>query len=338
MGNNLVSSYLSKPVKHMDYTDLFRQTGSILRRSGVLWGIGFLAASLGLISNAVMRLGGRWGFSRLLVDPATLDARVNDLALWLVKPGTWVTGLVLLMLWFLLLWAVMTIGEGGMIVAAASQQKGTPLRFGQALSQGIRLLGPFIAIDTILFFPLFVLILLIMVIGAGSLFGGIILGARSGEAGALLLPLVVGGGLSLLLSFLILPVTLVTFAFRSLAFRAAALDSLGVRESIRHTWQLIRQKSGPVIAVTALIFGTNYALGLVAALVMMPASMLTGLPDFAAATRGMLAPDIFFSPTSVILTVITVLFTYIIQVAITIIVSTLWTVAYAALSHLKTEV
>lgn len=321
----------------MDYTDLFRQAGNVLRRSGVLWGIGFLAASLGLISDVVVRLGGRWGFSRLLADPATLDARMNDLALWLVKPGTWVTGLVLLMVWFLLIWVVMTVGEGGMIVAAAGQQKGTPLRFAQALTQGFRLLGPFIAIDTILFFPLFVLILLIMVIGAGSLLGGIILGAKSGEAMALLLPLVIGGGLSLLLSFLILPITLITFTFRSLAFRAAALDNLGVRESIRHTWQLMRQQSGPVIAVTALIFGTNYALGFVVVLVTMPASMLTGLPDFAAATRGMLTPDIFFSPTAVILTLITVLFTYVIQVGITVTVSTLWTVAYTALSRLNSE-
>lgn len=318
----------------MDYTELFRQTGSILRRSGVVWGIGFLAASLGLISNTVLRLGGRWGFSRLLVDPATLEARVTDLATWLIQPGTWVTGLVLLMAWFLVVWVVMTIGEGGMIVAAASHQKGQPLRFDQALRQGARLLGPFIAIDTILFFPLFVLILLVLLLGAGSFFVGILLGTRSNEPLALLLPLVVGGGLSLLLSILMIPVTLLTFVFRSFAFRAAALANLGVRESIRHTWQLMRQKSGPVIAVTALILGSNYALTLVMALVMMPVSMMTGLPDFAAASRGF-SPDVLFSPATVILTLLTVLFTYLVQVAITVMVSTLWTVAYQALVNLE---
>lgn len=320
----------------MDYTDLFRQTGIILRRSGVVWGIGFLAASLGLVSNAVLRLGGRWGFSRLLVDPATLEARVTDLATWLIQPGTWVTGLVLLMVWVLVVWVVMTIGEGGMIVAAASQANAQPLRFSQALNRGIRLLGPFIAIDTILFFPLFVLILLVLLLGAGSFFVGIVLGARSNDVLALVLPLVIGGGLATMLSLFIVPITLITFVCRSFAFRAAALDNLGVRESIRHTWQLMRQKSGPVIAVTALILGTTYALTLVTTLVMMPVSMMTGLPDFAAASRG-LSPDILFSPTTVILTILTVLFTYLIQVAITVMVSTLWTVAYTALTRLKTE-
>lgn len=320
----------------MDYTDLFRQTGNILRRSGVVWGIGFLAASLGLVSNAVLRLGGRWGFSRLLVDPATLEARATDLATWLIQPGTWVTGLVLLMVWVLVVWVVMTIGEGGMIVAAASQANAQPLRFSQALNRGIRLLGPFIAIDTILFFPLFVLILLVLLLGAGSFFVGIVLGARSNDVLALVLPLVIGGGLATMLSLLIVPITLITFVCRSFAFRAAALDNLGVRESIRHTWQLMRQKSGPVIAVTALILGTTYALTLVTTLVMMPVSMMTGLPDFAAASRG-LSPDILFSPTTVILTILTVLFTYLIQVAITVMVSTLWTVAYTALTRLKTE-
>ena len=320
----------------MDYTDLFRQTGIILRRSGVVWGIGFLAASLGLVSNAVLRLGGRWGFSRLLVDPATLEARVTDLATWLIQPGTWVTGLVLLMVWVLVVWVVMTIGEGGMIVAAASQANAQPLRFSQALNRGIRLLGPFIAIDTILFFPLFVLILLVLLLGAGSFFVGIVLGARSNDVLALVLPLVIGGGLATMLSLFIVPITLITFVCRSFAFRAAALDNLGVHESIRHTWQLMRQKSGPVIAVTALILGTTYALTLVTTLVMMPVSMMTGLPDFAAASRG-LSPDILFSPTTVILTILTVLFTYLIQVAITVMVSTLWTVAYTALTRLKTE-
>lgn len=321
----------------MDYTDLFRQTGHILRRSGVLWGIGFLAASLGLVNNAILRLGGQWGFSRLLADPATLDARVSDGLRWLVQPETWITGLILLMAWFLLLWVVMTVGEGGMIVAAAGQAQGKPLHFGQALKRGIQLLGPFIAIDTILFFPLFLLILLVLLLGAGSFFVGIVLGVRSNEPLALALPLIIGGGLAGLLALLIVPVTLITLVFRSLAFRAAALDNLGVRESIRYTWQLMRQKSGPVIAVTALILGTNYALGLAMGVVMIPISLLRGWPEFAAASRGLLTPDVLLSPTSITLTLITLLFTYALQVGVTLMVSTLWTVAYTSLTHLKAE-
>ena len=314
----------------MDYTDIFRQTGHILRHSRVLWLTGFLALSLSLVSNLVMRLGGRWAMSRLLVNAAALDITLDNLIRRLSQPALLVAGLVLLVVWFLLIWVVMTIGEGGMIHAAARAQRGQPTSFTQALSAGSDLLGPFVAIDTIVFFPLFVLLLTIMLIGAAAMILGLILGIQSGEVLSLALPLIIGGLIVFFLSLFIVPLTLGTITFRSLAFRAAAMQKLGVRESIRHTWQLIRQKTGPVIAITALILGLGYLLGIVSFFITAPLSFMEGLPDFSAMS-GPLGPELILSPLTVVTTLLSAVFTFGLQVLTTVVTSTFWTVAYARL-------
>lgn len=314
----------------MDYTEIFRQTGNILRRSQVLWCVAFLALSLSAVSNLIVRLGGRWGMSRLLVNTAALDITLENLVRRLTQPALLVAGLVLLVVWFLLIWVVMTIGEGGMIHAAARAQRGQPTSFTQALSAGSDLLGPFVAIDTIVFFPLFVLLLTIMLIGAAAMSVGLILGIQSGEVISLALPLLVGGVIVFFLSLFILPLTLGTITFRSLAFRAAAIQKLGVRESIRHTWQLIRQKTGPVIAVTALILGLSYLLGIVSFFITIPLSLMEGMPNFSAMSRSV-GPELVLSPLMVIATLFNAVFTFGIQVLTTVITSTFWTVTYVGL-------
>jgi hypothetical protein len=314
----------------MDYTDIFRQTGHILRHNRALWLTSFLALSLSLVSNLTVRLGGRWAMSRLLVNAAALDITLDNLMRRLTQPALLVAGLVLLVVWFLLIWVVMTIGEGGMIHAAARAQRGQPTSFTQALSAGSDLLGPFVAIDTIVFFPLFVLLLTIMLIGAAAMILGLILGIQSGEMVLLFLFLIVGGLIAFFLSLFIVPLTLATITFRNLAFRAAAMQKLGVRESIRHTWQLIRQKTGPIIAITALILGLGYLLGIVSFFITIPLSLMEGVPNFNAMS-GPLGPELVLSPLTVVATLLSAVFTFGIQVLTTVVTSTFWTVAYAGL-------
>lgn len=318
----------------MDYTKIFYQTWNVLRRSWVIWAIGCVALSLGVLSNVLSRLGGRWAISHLILSGPGMANQLETWLLALAQPLPIVGGLLLFMVWFLLIWVVMTIGEGGMIHAAAASHHGRSARFRESLAAGWRLLVPFVAIDTVVFFPLFVLLLVIMLIGAAALFISIIWGVQSGEVTAFILPLIIGGGIALLLSFLLLPATLLTMTFRSLAFRAAALHNLGVRESIQHTWQLIREKTGPVVVITALIFGLSYLFGMVSAIVIIPLSLLEGMPNFNAITSAP-GPDVFFSPLTVIAILLNGIATYGSQVLATVVTSTFWTVGYLGLTKEK---
>lgn len=315
----------------MDYTKIFYQTWNVLRRNWAVWAIGCAALSLGVTSNVVTRLGGRWAISQLMLTGPDITNQLETWLLSFTRPLPIIGGLVLFMVWFLLIWVVVTMGEGGMIHAAAASHKGHSASFSESLAAGWRLLVPFVAIDTVVFFPLFVLLLAILLIGAAALFISIIWGAQSGEITAFVLPLIIGGGIAVLLSFLLLPATLLTMTFRSLAFRAAALHKLGVRESINHTWQLIRHKTGPVVLITALIFGLSYLFGMVSAVVLIPLSLLEGMPNFSAMTST-LGPDVFFSPLTVIAILLNGIVTYGSQVLATVVTSTFWTVAYQTLT------
>ena len=316
----------------MDYSHIFRQTWNVLRRSGDLWALGFAALSLSLMSNLITRLGGRWVTSQALTAGPDIATQVEQWLVQLGRPGPIVLGVVGLMGWFLLIWLVMTVGEAGMIHAAATTHKGHPATLLESVRAGWRLLIPFVAIDTVVFLPLFVLILVMMLIGAAALIISIIWGAQSGQVSAFVLPVVLGGAIVLLLSFLLIPTTLVTMLFRTLAFRAAALLHLGVRESIHHTWQLIRQKTGPVIILAALIYGLSYLVGIASAVVLMPLSFLEGTPSFSALASGP-SPAVLFSPLTLIVVFLNVVIAYGVQVLTTVAGSTFWTVAYQDLTE-----
>ncbi len=316
--------------KPVNYHHLFRETWHIIQRQRVLWVVALLTLSLSTISNIGLRLGGRWAFSRLFINPMSLEGRLEQLFLQLGQPVPLVGGLVVLVGGVLLIWVVTTIGEAALIYAAAQAHTGHSPRFDQALRAGIRLLGPFVGIDTVVFFPLFGLLLAILLLAAAAMILGLLLGTRSGELLSLLSPLLIGGVLTLGLSLFILPLTLITMTFRTLAFRAAALQNLGVRESIHHTWQLIRHKTSPIIAVTALLFGLGYLLGLLTTIVLLPLSLIEGLPNLSALAAG-LTPALFFSPLTIITTLINAGLSLGVQVAITVFTSTTWTITYQEL-------
>ncbi|MCL4871776.1 MAG: hypothetical protein KJ063_22690 [Anaerolineae bacterium] len=314
----------------MDYNQLFTQTWHILRRTPLLWVLGFFAMSLNMVGHLVMRLGSRWA-SQSILQQADLEQALERLLRQVAQPGVLIAGVVGLTCWLLLVWVVLTVGEGGLIGTTAQTQRGQPTSLGSALRQGADWLPSFIAIDTIVFFPLFVLLLAIMIIGAAALFLAIILGAQRGDLASVFLPLIIGGVISTGLGLFTIPLSLATIAFRHLAFRAAALRQTGVRQSVRLTWQIIRQKTGPVIVITALIFGISYLLGTITTLLLTPFIFIGGFPTFdALATPS--APSPIFSPDHLILTFIHVGLQWGLQSCTFVIVSVFWTVGFGLVS------
>lgn len=141
----------------------------------------------------------------------------------------------------LIVWFVTILAEAGLILIvgrAATDQPPLPLR--DLLQEMRRLLLRLIAIDTLLFLPLFLVLLtaelVVLAALASILFGGTFdLQAVAGPLALSLLCFV-----SLLL--LALPVGLATLLFRFIAFRVAAVSDQKTKASIRGAWQLLKQK------------------------------------------------------------------------------------------------
>ncbi|MEM8862277.1 MAG: hypothetical protein AAGD96_28505, partial [Chloroflexota bacterium] len=141
------------------------------------------------------------------------------------------------------LWSVATVGQGAMIdgvLRLRNTNYGTTQKSMAHWKRGRELLWPLVAIDLLIFLPIFTIILLILiimiVISVGMLFdltqtGTVSISPLLGIGGALIIPLVCA----------ILPVSLISVLFRLIAFRITAIEGQGIRESIRAVRPFLRQ-------------------------------------------------------------------------------------------------
>ncbi len=165
-------------------------------------------------------------------------------------------GLTAVFIWTILFWVIVTVSEGALIAAVRDAEKGLPVRLSASLREGWGWLVRFAAVDTIVFFPWFLLTLVVMIgsgIGITYLFNQLRLPNASIESG------VIGflGGLLCLLPFLllILLVAWVTVWYRTLAFRDAALLDHGVTTAVRNPFTIIKNNSNGVIGTTVILWG-----------------------------------------------------------------------------------
>ncbi|MEM9773586.1 MAG: hypothetical protein AAF902_03320 [Chloroflexota bacterium] len=141
------------------------------------------------------------------------------------------------------LWSVATIGQGAMIdgVATIDSPSASALQASKAYwKRGRELLWPLVAIDLLIFLPIFLIILAILVIIIVVSVGLLLDITQSGTL--TMTPLVgIGGALILPLVCAILPVSLISVLFRLIAFRMTALKGSGIRESVRQVRPFLRQ-------------------------------------------------------------------------------------------------
>lgn len=261
----------------MDYGRLFSHTWHIVRHNRIVWLIGFVA-SLGSSGGGIARLllgvtPGAWpGLSRLpwlLGGGGEVLPDVPVIA-WFDQPAALLWGAAGFFLLAVLLWLVVTTAEGALIAAVLGIEAAEPLTLPQAAVQGWRWLGRFIAIDTVLFFPLFLLVLVAMLVVIIAL---LVLGLAVGQAAsstALVAPVLLAAACLLLLLCLMLPVTVGTLLWRTLAFRDTAICGHGVRASIRHSGQVIRRQAVTVLVLAVLLGGGRYLLSLFLSVLTLP--------------------------------------------------------------------
>ena len=249
----------------MDYGRLLVQSWQLTWRHKLLWPLGFVLA-MGSVATAVLRFTYFPQLSQYLDDAigsadsvgSTLDSFIGSEQYW-----TWLLGgtavFLILSLAFWLVWAV---AQGAIISVTLDAEAGQPISWQRALNGGTALLGRFIAIDAIVFFPLFLLLLLLMLLATGLLLAFTWQMMQTGSVGSAALWLVVGLACLLPLSCFLLPLGVLTSVFRTLAFRETAVQPQKVRATIRQTWQVVRQQWGAILVVWALVWGIQTVLNL----------------------------------------------------------------------------
>jgi hypothetical protein len=211
-------------------------------------------AAFGLLSRGLTSYTG----GRSSLTGSDLQAVLESL----LRPEPLVIGLIVLFVLVLAIWLVGAIAEGGLIVAVSGHGNDEAIGLVELLQRGIGLLGRYIAIDTLLFLPLFLLALALLAVGFAGLLAMVLVAT---QATAQLRDLLAVVGVSTLVGvpvmLAMLFVGLVVMLLRTLAFRAVALEQLNAAESIRRAWQLLRRRSLPVVVLALVLAALRSLVG-----------------------------------------------------------------------------
>ncbi len=234
-------------------------------------------------------------------------------------------GLLLAFGQFVLVWLVALMAEAGLIAATAEFPESITLR--QTLRWGRQMLRRFLAIDLLVFFPWFLIALLMLAVLL--ILAVVLAGFATSQPSAGTVLLTTGLGLTCLLALAIvlLPVGLLSLWFRMLAFREAILYGVEAKTAVRQTWQRIRYNLGEVVILVIMLWGGQTVLLSVFNLVSSP--LLTWLTTLTVSDTMALQGVAWLAVTAV------TLFGWLVHGIVTTFVAIAWTLAYQNLSEEK---
>lgn len=261
----------------MNYSALLKNSGRLIWRHKLLMVFGLL-----LVSSAIPGIITSHAYSRFWLSTfptftagADPDQVFQPIADFFINPDLTLVfgGTIGIFFGFILIWLLTTLGEISLIRGVADFDDGQPRSLGQLLATGTRLLIRIIAIDTVIFLPLFLILLIQLLTIGGGLIGGTQFLTRPGSTLDDLVPIVLIVGLILLfLSILAVPVLILTMMLRLLAFRSAILEDLPTRPSIRRAWGLVRAHLGQIVIIAVLLYAVSYIFGMITSILVMPLS------------------------------------------------------------------
>ena len=234
-------------------------------------------------------------------------------------------GLLLAFGQFVLVWLVALMAEAGLIAATAEFPESITLR--QTLRWGRQMLRRFLAIDLLVFFPWFLIALLMLAVLL--ILAVVLAGFATSQPSAGTVLLTTGLGLTCLLALaiLLLPVGLLSLWFRMLAFREAILYGVEAKTAVRQTWQRIRHNLGEVVILVIMLWGGQTVLLSVFNLVSSP--LLTWLTTLTVSDTMALQGVAWLAVTAV------TLFGWLVHGIVITFVAIAWTLAYQNLSEEK---
>lgn len=252
----------------MDYGRLVSESWRITWNNKFLWVLGFLAALTSVSSSGN---SGRTISQRLEsgdVSPEMITA-VSGAILLLVCIG-FVLGIVLML--------VSLAAQGGLISAVARLDDGEKVTLGEAFGAGTQAIIRLFGVGFLLWLPVILVVVLVTIIGIASA-GGFAAAASIADnperlfAGLGFLAICLVG-----LCCALIPLAIVISVVYEFALRGTMLENLGVTDSIRWGWRVVRNNIAEIIVLLVLFWGIGILYAILVGLIMIPLALVVFVP------------------------------------------------------------
>lgn len=257
----------------MDYIDTIKRGFAHTWNNKFMWVLGFLAA-----------LGSGSGFSNSNYsfnsgDTAGIESMLTPERIAALSAGLVAFGCIAFIVG-IILWLVSLSAKGGLIGAVAQMERGSGKptfrsAFGMGWKKVWRLVGMTLAL-----FIVPAILFAIVIGGFIAAAGGAALMASTLDDPSAALGAGIGG-LALVficLLCLLIPFMIVLSFIYPFAFRGIILRDLGVMDSIRHGWKVLKGNLGEIILLALAFFLINIVILIVAAAIMVPIALAVGVP------------------------------------------------------------
>ena len=266
----------------MDYGRLFRRGWEIVWQNKYLFILGFLAALGAGSSGGSSNFSFPSGTSSSETIPPEIVDQFTDF--WSEFGGLIIGLICFFFILGIVFWLIRLAAQGGLIEAVDRAEVGEKMTFGSAFSAGVARIGSLIGLNILIYSPFWLLGIIIAGIGIS------VVGSAVQNSGGL--SEAVGGFLAIasvclgLVACLMVPLGIVVTLVYPFAQRGLMIKQLGVVESIRHGWQIVRENVGDVILLGVAFLVIGFLFGLATLVVTVPFAFLAAGPFLLDAIQG----------------------------------------------------
>ncbi len=256
----------------MDYMATIRRGWEHTWNNKFLWALGFLAAlgsgSTFTGSNSSFNNGGTGG-SGMTMSPEGMAALTGGLILFGCLAS--IVGIIL--------WLVSLSARGGLIGAVTQMETGSDKpdfrsAFRMGWSKVWRLVGM-----TIVLYILPTILFIVVLVGFFGAIGGMAYFASGAEDPSAMAAGI--GGMALIfvcLICLLMPIMMALSLIYPFAYRGIILRDMGIRESLRHGWTVVKTNLGEIIILGLAFFLIGLVVGFIVLAVLAPIALVVGVP------------------------------------------------------------
>ncbi len=267
----------------MDYGQLFRRSWDIVWQNKYLFILGFLAA----LGSGSIGSGTNYNFPSSSTSPTSPFPPdfVQEVNLFWGQYGGLILGLICFFIILgIVFWLIRLAAQGGLIEAVDRIEAGEKMSFGSAFSAGVARIGGLVGLHLLINLPFIIFGLIFGAVGGSFFMTALRQGGEISEAmGGTFAILAVCGGL---LGCLLVPVGIIVQIVYPFAQRGLLLQRLGVMDSIRHGWRVVRDNVGDVLLLIIAFLVIGFLFGLVTAVFTIPLAFLAVGPFILDAIQG----------------------------------------------------
>ncbi|MFZ1400669.1 MAG: hypothetical protein WAS33_27455, partial [Candidatus Promineifilaceae bacterium] len=255
----------------MDYGKLFRRGWEVVWQNKYLFILGFLAALGGGSGGSS---GGNFNYS--IPGPSGSDVPAEafeEITLFWGQYGGMILGLVcFFFILGIVFWLIRLAAVGGLIESVDRIEGGEKMSFGKAFSAGVARIWGLVGLSVLLNLPFMLFGLLFAGLGISFL----VTAVSSGEIAASSPPETLGLFFACvgLFACLLVPLGIVVAVVQPFAQRGLMLKQLGVVDSIRHGWQVVRDNIGDILLLGIAFLVIGFLFGLVTLVFTLPFAFL----------------------------------------------------------------